>query len=157
MAGNAVYNTAITHLALGEWTWKAADTDIRVALHKNVLPAKGAGHWDSIEDDEVAEAEVGYDRGTKLIYTGGGDTTLTSAHLLDDVTHFESDPTIWTGATFTAYYASTFHGAAKPAAPAGQLLSYHNLGTQAVVAGTLTLTWANTSGGVFTMTASAET
>ena len=149
MAGNAVYDNAIKHFVIGEVTWLAADTDIRVVLNVNAAPTKTDEHWGDVGEDEVTEASAGYDRATMQI------GTLATAHMVSTVTHFESSATAWTGATFTAYYASTFHGAAQTAAD--PLLSYHNLGTQAVVAGTLTLTWANASGGVFTMTASAET
>ena len=136
-------------MAIGEVTWNAADSDIRVILNGNVAPTKTDAHWSDVSTDELADATGNYTQCTMAI------GTLTTAHVVSTVTHFESTATAWSGATFTAYYASTCHGAAKTAA--NPLLSYHNLGTQAVVAGTLTLTWANASGGVFTMTASAET
>ena len=149
MAGNAVYDNAITHFAIGEVTWNSGDADIYVILNVNSAPTKTDAHWSDVGEDEVLEAAAGYDRCTKVI------GTLTTAHMVSTVTHFESTATAWTGATFTAYYASTCHGAVQT--NANPLLSYHNLGTQAVVAGTLTLTWATASGGVFTMTASTET
>ena len=149
MAGNAVYDNAIPHFAIGEVTWNSGDTDIRVCLGVNTSPTKTDAHWSDIGADELADATGGYTRDTMSI------GTLTTAHMVSTVTHFESTATAWTSATFTAYYASTCHGVAKTAT--NPLISYHNLGTQAVIAGTLTLTWANASGGVFTMTASAET
>lgn len=136
-------------MAIGEVTWNSGDSDIRVVLNVNQAPTKTDAHYSDIAEDEVTEASAGYTRGDMVI------GTLTTAHMVSTVTHFESTASAWTGATFTAYYASVMHGASATAGD--PLLSYHNLGTQAVVAGTLTLTWATASGGVFTMTASAET
>jgi hypothetical protein len=149
MAGNAVYDNAITHFVIGEVTWNSSDTDIRVILNVNQAPTKTDAHWSDVGEDEVTEASAGYDRCTMQI------GTLTTAHTVSAVTHFESTATAWTAATFTAYYASTCHGAVQT--NGDPLISYHNIGTQAVVNGTLTLTWANASGGVFTMTSSDET
>lgn len=138
---SAVYNNALYHFGIGEIAWVNPTTDIYCLLTTNTAPTKTHAHYSEVSGVEISGGN----------YVAGGEDLpiATTVHLDTSVAHFESGNTVWSGVSFTTYYAITQH-TTTPTTTTNPLITYHDLGEQTVTSGTFTLQWATT--GVFTIT-----
>lgn len=138
-----VYDNGIVHFGIGEVNWTLGQTDIYATL-LTAQPTKTWAHYSDL---------------TGQVAAGGGYTTggmvfpsLVTAVMVSTVCQYDGGDCAFSGATFSAAFASVNHGTLAGATNAN--LSAHDLGgTQTVTAGTLTLVWGGT--GVFTITVAA--
>jgi hypothetical protein len=160
LAGNAVFDNAMVSMATGLVNIRANSTTSFCILG-SASPTSYKGTWGTYNNVKYSGglfeiAQVGttdYPLGGNGIATAV--PTVTSA-----VTGLKTTaPTVFTTtSTIAASYAAvqTLINSGSPTSvtTTNPLLSYHNIGSQSVTNGTLTLTW-NTNG-IFTMTVGAD-
>lgn len=148
---SAVYDNAAVHFGIGEINWTAGQTDVFATLCTGTYsPNKNThAHYSDLTNQLAASGN--YTTGGNLVYSAG--TTLVTAALAANVCKFDSDDCTWANLTSssTFEYTCVNHGALATAGNA--LITYHDMGTQQVTAGTLTLTW--NANGIFTITVTA--
>lgn len=149
MTHSGVYSPAPGHFAIGEIDWANGQTNINVILFGNTAPTQANAHYTDLSG-ELTGGSGGYTSGGTAI--APDNTSLSSLQ-----TRFKAAAaTAYGGLTVNAYYAALQHCGATPTTATNALLSYHDLGgVQAVVSGTLTMTW-NTTYGCFTNTVAAD-
>ena len=148
MTHSGVYSPAPGHFAIGEIDWALAQTNIYVALLGNTAPTQANAHYGDLSG-ELSNGVGGYTAGGMAI--APANTSLSSL----ETRFLANAATAYGGLTVNAYYA-LLHHTATPNTSTNALLSYHDLGgVQAVVSGTLTMTW-NATHGCFTNTVAAD-
>ena len=148
MTHSGVYSPAPGHFGIGEIDWALAQTDIFVILCGNTAPTQANAHYTDLSG-ELAGGSGGY--------TSGGMAIAPANIVLNSLeTRFMANAaTAYGGLTVNAYYALLQH-TTTPTTSTNPMLSYHDLGgVQAVVSGTLTMTW-NSTHGCFTNTVAAD-
>jgi hypothetical protein len=149
MTHSGVYSPAPGHFGIGEIDWALGQTNIYVILFGNTTPTQANAHYTDLSG-ELSNGVGGY--------TAGGTAIAPANIVLNSLeTRFMANAaTAYGGLTVNAYFAALQHTGALPTTSTNALLSYHDLGgVQAVVSGTLTMTW-NATHGCFTNTVAAD-
>jgi hypothetical protein len=148
MTHSGVYSPAPGHFGIGEIDWALAQTNIYVILFGNTAPTQANAHYGDLSG-ELTGGSGGYSSGGMAI--APANITLSSL----ETRFLANAATAYGGLTVNAYYAALQH-IASATTSTNALLSYHDLGgVQAVVSGTLTMTW-NVTHGCFTNTVAAD-